>query len=181
MMWIPPKWPCGNPCRKRLNYRGWRVKPLQIQRLESGEKVTHTSSEGFKLDFELGDVIIHRDVITEWLVESDGPIVVALDPALTDDLRSEGLAREIVNRVQRLRKDAGYDYNTRIALSLTGAESIVRAAGSHEEFIAGETLAREVRIGSDLTNPDIQNAAIIDRETVTISLRRFDHGDGNQA
>ena len=157
------------------------LEPLQIQRLEKGERVTHESSEGFKLDFDLEDVIIHREVITDWLVESDGPVVVALDPELTDDLRSEGLAREIVNRIQRLRKNAEYDYNTRIALSRSGAESIVRAAGIHETFSTGETLAREVNVGSDMNVFDIQNAATIDGETVTISLRRFGNVVGNQA
>ncbi len=157
------------------------LEPLQIQRLEKGEKVTYESSEGFKLEFDLEDVIIHREVITDWLVQSDGPIVVALDPELTDELRSEGLAREIVNRVQRLRKEARYDYNTRIALGLSGAESIVRAAGVHEAFIAGETLARDILVGSDVESPDIRDAATIDGKTLTISLRRFDSVGGNQA
>jgi isoleucyl-tRNA synthetase len=106
---------------------------------------------------------------------------VALDPELTDELRTEGLAREIVNRVQRLRKDAGYHYNTRIALGLSGAESIVRAAGIHEAFIAGETLAREVLVGSDVESPDIRDAATIDGESLAISLRRFDNHGVNQA
>lgn len=157
------------------------LEPLQIQRLERGETVTYESSDGFKIDFNLEDVIIHREVITDWLVQSDGPLVVALDPKLTDELRSEGLAREIVNRVQRLRKDAGYHYNTRIALGLSGAESIVRAAGIHEAFIAGETLAREVLVGGDVESPDIRDAAAINGESLAISLRRFDNVGGNQA
>lgn len=157
------------------------LEPVQIQQLERGENVTMTSSDGFTLDLNIDDVIVHRDVITDWLTQSDGPVVVALDPNLTDELRAEGLAREIINRVQRLRKNAAYHYNTRIVVGLSGAESVIQAARIHEAFIAGETLARGMQIGSDLANSDIQDAATIDDETVTISLRRFDDSEGNQA
>ena len=55
------------------------------------------------------DVAVEREVASDWLVQSSGPFVAALDPRLDEALRREGLAREVVNRVQRIRKEAGYD------------------------------------------------------------------------
>jgi isoleucyl-tRNA synthetase len=72
---------------------------------------------------------------------------VALDATLDDDLRAEGMARELVNRIQRLRKDAGLRITDRIVLTVGGPESVQAAATAHERFIAGETLAISVAIG----------------------------------
>jgi isoleucyl-tRNA synthetase len=157
------------------------LEPIQLQQLERGESVIHRSSDGLVVEFQPDDITIQREVITDWLVQSDGAVVVALDPALDDELRAEGTAREIVNRVQRLRKEAGYDYNTRIAISLSGSEDVVGAAGTHEKFIAGETLARAVTLGKDLERYDIQDSDEIDGRAVVISLRRFDDLPGNEA
>ena len=123
------------------------LRPAQLQQLERGESVTLKSRDGLVVEYHPDDIKIEREVVTDWLVQSEGTVVVALDQELDDDLRAEGTAREIVNRVQRLRKEAGYHYNTRIVLGLTGADAIVGAAFRHEKFIAGETLAREVEVG----------------------------------
>ena len=72
--------------------------PEQLQALEQSETVTTGAWE-----FRPEDVTVTREVASEWLVQADGPYVVALDPELSDDLVQEGLAREVVNRVQRLR------------------------------------------------------------------------------
>jgi isoleucyl-tRNA synthetase len=77
-------------------------------------------------------------------VEREGGRAVALDLAVDDDLRREGLAREIVRAIQGARKSAGLAVEDRIALSLGGDAELLAAARAHEDFIAGETLAREV-------------------------------------
>ena len=105
---------------------------------------------------------------------TEGPLVVALDPAVTVELRREGIAREIVNRIQRLRKEAGYDYNTRIAVGLSGAPEVLEAAGAFEGFIARETLARRLVTGSDLGGPDISKTVDIEGKETVISLLQFD-------
>jgi isoleucyl-tRNA synthetase len=91
---------------------------------------------------------------------------------VSEELRREGLAREVVNRVQRLRKEAGYDYNTRIALSISGAEDVLVAADAYRNFIAGETLARHLEAGDDLPNSDVREAVDIDGRSVVLSVRR---------
>lgn len=78
------------------------------------------------------------------VVRAANGFTAALDPALDDELRAEGLARELVNRVQRLRKDSGLDVTDRIRLAIAGPEGVRAAAARHRGFIAGETLAVEV-------------------------------------
>ena len=113
-------------------------------------------------------------------MQADGPYVVALDPSLSDDLVQEGLAREVVNRVQRLRKEAGYEYTTRIELSITGAEDVVAATRAFQGFVEGETLARRMVLGegAELDEPDLQRDMDIEGRRVTIGLRRHDGRKG---
>ncbi len=74
-------------------------------------------------------------------MEAEGGFTVALDPTITPELRREGLARELVNRVQRLRKDAGLEVSDRIRLGVSGGAEVLDAVGAFDDFIRGETLA----------------------------------------
>ncbi len=95
------------------------------------------------------DVAILEETRTDLAVASDGGCLAALDTAIDDGLRAEGYAREIVNRVQRLRREAGLEVADRIRLGIAGPEALEGAAVAHSEYIAGETLALQVRIGAD--------------------------------
>ena len=128
--------------------------------------------------FRPEDVVVERVVTTDWAVQSDGPYVVALNPELTPDLRNEGVAREIVNRVQRLRRDAGYEYTTRIRLGLTGDTDILVSARDLATFIAGETLARTLSVGDDLDPADLVESVDIDGRPLRISMVRADASPG---
>jgi isoleucyl-tRNA synthetase len=151
----------------------------ELRALEAGRTVTvMRDGDGFVLRPE--DVVVEREVVGDWLVQAHGPLVAALDPTVTEELQREGLARELVNRIQRLRKEAGYDYATRIAVSLSGAPAVLEAAGLHRGFIAGETLARRLDTGSDLPDPDVAQRVDIDGHEVVISLKRYD-GTGQAA
>ena len=147
--------------------------PEQLQALERGATV-HAGA--FEVRPE--DVTVTREVASEWLVQADGPYVVALDPALTEDLIQEGLAREVVNRVQRLRRDAGYEYTTRIELSIAGAAEVVAATRAFQGFVEGETLARRMVLGAVLDEPDLQRDVDIEGRQTTIALRRHDGRKG---
>jgi isoleucyl-tRNA synthetase len=144
----------------------------QLRQLEGG------SSVELKLDQESvailpEDVMVEREVATDWLVQSAGPFVVALDPVLTPDLVRDGLAREIVSRVQRLRKDAGFEYTTRIALAIDGDAAVLEAANQSAAMIRGETLARELRVGEQLGRTDARDEARIDEHQVTLAVARW--------
>src|SRR5437588_630724 len=103
---------------------------------------------------------------------------VAGDPRLSEDLIQEGLARELVHRVQRLRKEAGYEYTTRIELSVSGAADIVAAVSAFQSFVEGETLARKVVLGAVLDDADVTRELDIEARRVTIALRRHDGRKG---
>jgi len=144
-----------------------------LQALEQGETVRVGEWE-----FRPEDATVTREVASEWLVQADGPYVVALDPGLSDDLIQEGLAREVVNRVQRLRKEAGYEYTTRIELSIAGAADVVAATRAFQGFVEGETLARRLVLGGVLDEPDLQRDVDIEGRRTTIALRRHDGRKG---
>ena len=74
--------------------------------------------------------------------------------ALDSALRAEGTARELVNRIQRLRRDAGLELDDRIRLGIFGAPEVARAAEAHREYIAGEVLAVEIEIGREPPESD---------------------------
>ncbi|MBI1807369.1 MAG: class I tRNA ligase family protein [Ignavibacteria bacterium] len=87
--------------------------------------------------------ILHED-IKGWIVESDNELTVALDTELTDELVNEGFAREFVNRVQNMRKDAGFDVTDRIRISYQGKERVTKALRSLGPYVKNETLAVEL-------------------------------------
>jgi isoleucyl-tRNA synthetase len=98
--------------------------------------------------------------------------VVALDPRLDDALVREGIARELVNRVQRLRKEAGYVYTDRIGLWLDGHSAVLEAARAHQAFISGETLARRLEVGVRAPEPDLEQQVDIDGQAVLVGVQR---------
>ena len=144
-----------------------------LRTLERGEPV-----RAGEWEIRPEDVTVERAVASDWLVAADGPYVVALDPHLTPDLVQEGLAREVVNRVQRLRKEADYAYTTRIELSIAGAEDVVAATAAYQGYVEGETLARRTVLGSVFDEADITRAVEIEGRQVTIALRRHDGRKG---
>ena len=149
--------------------------PAALQQLERGASYIGTL-DGTPVELHPDDVVVEREVVTDWPVASDGPFVVALDPRVSPELASEGLARELVNRIQRLRKDAGYDVSTRIALSITGDDAVISAARQHQEYIAHETLAREFRVGAPLDTYDRTEQIVIDECAAALAVRRFGNG-----
>jgi len=147
--------------------------PEQLHELEMGASQT-VAADGTHYEYGPEDVVVEREVVTDWLVQSEGAFVAALDPAVTPDLRSEGTAREIVNRVQRLRKDAGYVYDTRVELSISGDADVLQAAREHHAYISGETLARRLEVERNLSDPDISEEVDIDGKKIVISLKKHD-------
>jgi isoleucyl-tRNA synthetase len=143
-----------------------------LARLEAGEPVT-VELDGESIELLPDDVLLSREVSTDWLVQSAGAFVAAVDPRLTDELRKEGLVREVVSRVQRLRKDVGYEYTTRIALGVDGRNGLLDAIRDHREFIARETLAREIAVGAVLDPADGRDQTSIDDNQVTLTVRQW--------
>jgi isoleucyl-tRNA synthetase len=147
----------------------------QLRTLETGGEA-HLEVNGRRTTYLSGDIVVEREVVTDWLVESDGPFVAALDPALTPELRREGIARELVHLVQRLRKDAGFDFAARIILAIDGDAALLTAAREHASFIAEETLARDCRIGQSLAGADRADAFEVDGLKVSLAVQQLAAG-----
>ena len=116
-----------------------------LRQLREGRSVA--VNVGFAAEIEPEDVVVVETAEAGLAVASDSGYVAALDTTLTPDLEAEGSAREIVNRVQRVRKDAGLDVSDRISLSLAGDPRLEAAATAFSDYIAGETLALEMTVG----------------------------------
>jgi isoleucyl-tRNA synthetase len=97
----------------------------------------------------------------DFVVESDAGATVALDPAIDEPLRLEGLARGLVSRVQRMRKDAGFEVADRIRVGVSGADDVLRATEQHRDWIAGEVLATAIAAG-DWTEGDYAAVQALD-------------------
>ncbi len=101
---------------------------------------------GKSITLELSDVEITSQDIEGWLVASYGSFTVALDVTITDELKKEGIARELVNRIQNLRKDSGYELTDRIVVQFQKDEHIINAIDKNLEYIKTETLTEELEI-----------------------------------
>jgi isoleucyl-tRNA synthetase len=102
---------------------------------------THLDVDGVDVELTLEDALISTQDIPGWAVTSEGDLTVALDMTITDKLMQEGLAREIVNRVQNLRKTGGFEVTDRIELLIEKNEKIDAAVEKFGDYICNETLA----------------------------------------
>jgi len=149
-----------------------RLSADQLRALESGAQVV-IHENGVQIVYYPEDVVVERDVATNWLVASDGPYVAALDPTIDAALTAEGLARELVHHIQRLRREAGYLVTDRIAAGIEGPSEALDAARTHRTFIATETLMRSLEIGRAVPEADSRQAVEVEGYAVTFTLRRM--------
>ena len=115
-----------------------RARPARGSR--AGERVG-INFNGQEHEIGPDDVTLVLQPLDGYQVERSGTHAVALNLELDDELRREGLAREVVHAVQAARKNAGLDVEDRIALTLGGDDELLAAARAHEDYVAGETLA----------------------------------------
>jgi isoleucyl-tRNA synthetase len=94
-----------------------------------------------------GELEVMEEAVGGQVVESGDGCTIALDPAIDEPLRLEGLARELVSRIQRLRKESGLQVSDRIRLGVFGDVDVVRAVEQHGAYLAAETLAVEIAAG----------------------------------
>ena len=107
------------------------------------EKTGTLHKDGF--DFAADDVIVSSEDIPGWSVATDGTVTVALDITVTEELRQEGIARDVVNRIQNLRKDMGLAVLDKIRIEMEEPDPIpASAVRAHERYICSETQAREL-------------------------------------
>ncbi len=107
---------------------------------------------GKSITLDLSEVEISSQDIEGWLVANADGFTVALDVTLTDELKHEGIARELVNRIQNLRKDSGFEVTDKINVKLQKDKNIEKAIHNNLEYIKTETLTAELEIIDQLSN-----------------------------
>ena len=123
--------------------------------------------DGQEAVLERTDVEIISEDIPGWLVANEGRLTVALDITVTEDLRKEGLARELVNRIQNLRKSSGFDITDKIHVSILSCEEMDEAIHDYKDYIANQVLAESIEIMDNA----ISDATELDFEDFKLSVK----------
>jgi isoleucyl-tRNA synthetase len=137
---------------KQLTATITQMEQKDIAAFEMNGKVELTM-DGENILLQNDDLSILSEDIPGWSVATEGGITVALDINITDELKKEGIARDLVNRIQNLRKDMGLDVQDKIKISVADNElTVVESIESNKDYICAETQALEFHIGSSTDN-----------------------------
>jgi len=140
----------GPKLGKDMKTVGGEIANFNAEQISQLEKEGKLDVQGYEIT--LDDVEISTKDIPGWTVTSDGKTTVALDLTLTEELKSEGIAREFINRVQNLRKDKDFDLTDRIVISLEEHSPFIDDIRKNEEYISSEVLSNKIEIVSSLSN-----------------------------
>lgn len=160
---------------------GSKMKPVasKVEELTTEEITRFEETGSIELDLgeegivQLGEdgLEIVRTGLEGWSVETEDGLSVALDTEITKELREEGLAREFVNRIQNMRKEADFDVVDRITIGFEGSDRLEEAVDSMKDYIKKETLAEEISTEKLEVSDFVKSWEIGDEES-TISIRR---------
>lgn len=126
---------------------------------------------GEKIEISLSDVEIITQDIPGWVVANEDDLTVALDTTITDALRKEGISRELVNRIQNLRKEQGFDVTDNIIVEIEKCDLLCEAAKSFHDYIVGETLTKELKFSEHVDNP-LQTIDVVDGKELAIKISK---------
>ncbi len=127
---------------------------------------------GEQIRLSLEDVEIISEDIPGWLVANEGAITVALDIHISEELRQEGIARELINRIQNIRKESGFDVTDKIRVVIESHELINKAIETHGEYIGSQTLADNVTLTESIENNQGKRIDIDDDVFINIQVSR---------
>ena len=153
---------------KSVNEAVTNMSQEQISQLEKNGNIT-LQVEGVDALIELADVEIFSEDVPGWTVANEGALTVALDVEVTDALRREGVAREIVKKIQAVRKESGFDITDRISVVVSGNEASDAAVEEFKEYICNQVLADNLVIGNVEEGEDIE----LDGYTIRVSVERI--------
>jgi len=139
-----------------------------LMAFERGEPIRLTVG-GHSHPLDADDLTVVRKASGALVVSQDGVRFAAIDPVLTDALRREGLARELVSRVQRFRKESGLQVSDRIALWVAGPAALHEAVDAHRGWICDETLTLHLHVAATV-GPDVPSGTTADLDGVPVSL-----------
>lgn len=140
----------GPKLGKDMKVVGTQIADFSAEQISTLEKEGKIDVQGYEIT--MNDVEISTKDIPGWTVTSDGKITVALDLTLTEELKSEGIARELINRVQNLRKEKDFELTDRINIFLEENSPFLEDFKKNEEYISSEVLSNKIEIVSSLSN-----------------------------
>jgi isoleucyl-tRNA synthetase len=117
----------------------------QITELESNGKLT-LDLNGTLAEIEAGEVEIFSEDIPGWVVANEGTLTVALDTVVTDELRREGIARELVSKIQNIRKSSGFEITDKIRITISRNEQTDAAINEYNAYICNQVLANSMEL-----------------------------------
>ncbi|MFM7723404.1 MAG: DUF5915 domain-containing protein, partial [Bacteroidota bacterium] len=123
----------------------------EIQQIEQDQGTTLTL-DGSTIHLEISDFDITTKDVPGWAVATEGSLTVALDIEISEELAQEGIAREVVNRLQNARKDAGLEVTDRVVISYCGSEMVTRGISAFSHYIAAEVLANQINHTPQILN-----------------------------
>jgi len=144
------------------------ISALDASQISELEKVGSMQISGF--DISLEDVEISTKDIPGWTVASEGKTTVALDLTLTEELKSEGIAREFINRVQNIRKENNFELTDRISIEIEENGSFTNEILKNQEYISSEVLSDKIKVVFSLAN---FQAIEIEEQTFNINVERI--------
>jgi len=158
----------GPKLGKDMKTVGGAIAAFTAEQIAELEKEGRIEVQGYEITPE--DVEISTKDIPGWTVTSDGKTTVALDLKLTEELKSEGIARELINRIQNLRKEKNFELTDRIKISLEEGCPFLEDIKKNEEYISSEVLSDKIEIVSSLSN---FNEIEIDEVNFKINVERI--------
>ena len=140
-----------------------------IVELEKNGSFTFSSLPGEPV-VTLDDVEVIPEDIPGWLVANDGNVTVALDVTVTPQLKNEGMARELINRIQNIRKSSDFEITDKVRVELTSSQAVDEALASFGDYVAAQVLADEIVTvesleGEGVVALDIDGTEILARVT----------------
>ena len=144
----------------------------EIGRLESGETIKMDREKNKNAFIDINDIEVEMEAKENLIVQSEDGLAVALDTRLTDTLIAEGMAREFVNRVQNMRKEAGFDVTDRIKVYFQAGDLLKQAIQDKMDYIKGEVLA--VSIDEKKQKGDFQQSWKIDQHEVQLGIEKIE-------
>ncbi len=150
-----------------------RIESMTQDEIASLEKTNRFAfvAEGENVEISLEEVVISSEDLEGWLVMNDGNLTVALDVSISEDLKAEGIARELVNRIQNIRKEQNFEVTDRISLKVQNSDYIKDTINKFSSYICNEVLATDLKL--EITLPKAQEVELEENQFVKLLLEKI--------
>ena len=153
------------PLMKQVAVAVTTMSQEQIAELETNGKLT-LDLNGTPAEIEAGEVEIFSEDIPGWVVANEGTLTVALDTVVTDELRREGIARELVSKIQNIRKSSGFEITDKINITLSKNAQTDDAINEYNTYICNQVLANSLQLADNVEGTEL----VFDEFTLYINV-----------